>query len=212
MNIYESTRAMPYVYICIHKETKQFYYGYREYNTTLSLPSTTDFPLYRTSSKEVNPHFENYDWYIVAEFFNGDDAFEFEQNLISENWGNPLMLNKQYRKPNGTAAFKGQKGRLKGRKNPGVSLANKNRTPWNKGLTKEDPRVAKNVKNFIPNETRNKQFSNLMTEWHKTHDVSGKNNPMFGVKRKRLTCEHCDKNVDDANYSRWHGAKCKFAP
>lgn len=26
------------------------------------------------------------------------------------------------------------------------------------------------------------------------------------------TCEHCQKEVDSANYSRWHGSKCKHAP
>jgi hypothetical protein len=201
---------MPYVYLCTHKETGEFYYGYREHNVSLSLTSTEDFPSYRTSSKIVNPNFDQYDWYIVAEFFDGLDAFEFEQHLISENWGNPLMLNKQYRKPNGNAAFKGFKGNNKGRKNPSLSERNRTSVPWNKGLTKDDPRVAKNANS--PSQKRKDDFSKLMTEWHKTHDTSGENNPMFGVKRKRVVCEHCGKEIDDANYSRWHGAKCKLAP
>lgn len=210
MNIYNSTRAMPYVYLCVHKTTGEFYYGYREHNVSLSLPSTLDLPKYKTSSTTVGPKFDEYNWYIIAEFFDGLSAFEFEQDLICENWGNPLMLNKQYRKLNGKVAFKGEKGRLKGRSNPAISISNRNRIPWNKGLTKEDPRVAKNIS--PPSEERNKKFAEYMINWHKTHNTSGPNNPMFGVKRKTITCEHCSKEISDANYSRWHGAKCKSAP
>jgi hypothetical protein len=116
MIIYESTRAMAYVYLCTHKVTSKFYYGYREYNVTLNLPSTTDFPLYRTSSKVVGPNFDEYDWIIIAEFFTGLDAYDFEQELIYENWGNPLLLNKScfYDK----ARFKCGKGVRKPRRKP----------------------------------------------------------------------------------------------
>jgi hypothetical protein len=52
----------------------------------------------------------------------------------------------------------------------------------------------------------------------------GRDNPLFGRKRpdhsKKLlgrkhpvkqiiTCVHCNKNVDERNYGRWHGRKCK---
>jgi hypothetical protein len=206
-NIYSSTQAYPYVYVCTHKTTGQFYIGYREQNVKLGLPSTVDFPKYKTSSNLVKPHFSDYDWQIVAEFFLGDDAFEFEQKLIKEHWGNELLLNEQYRLPAGDKAFKTKKGHLKGKKNPALSLRNKNTVPWNKGLTKDDPRVAKYAK------PRSEEFkaarSAQITEWHKTHDVSGKNNSMFGVTRKRVVCEHCGKDTTDAAYGRAHGAKCK---
>lgn len=83
--------------MCVHKITGHFYIGYREANIKHNITSDIDLPLYRTSSKIVNPSFEQYDWKILAEFFDSQDAFVFEQNLIKENWNNPLLLNRQYR-------------------------------------------------------------------------------------------------------------------
>jgi len=107
MNIY-STRICPYVYVCTHKLTGHYYIGYRSAN---SIPSDLDLPKYKTSSLTVKPDFENYNWQIIAEFFNGDDAYDFEQQLISENWHDPLLLNKQHRyQCNGR--FKTKPGRI----------------------------------------------------------------------------------------------------
>lgn len=88
MNTY---KPLPYVYICTHVKTGQFYIGYREGN---KVPSSEDLPLYKTSSKLVNPMFDQYSWEIIAEFFQGTDAYDFEQLLIYENWENPLLINK----------------------------------------------------------------------------------------------------------------------
>lgn len=93
MNIYTSSRAMPYVYMCIHKETSQFYIGYRVKNVKLNKPSHIDFPEYKTSSKIVKPNFDNFTWVILAEFYNHDSAYDFEQSLINEYWCNPLLIN-----------------------------------------------------------------------------------------------------------------------
>lgn len=210
MNIYTSTQAMPYVYMCIHKESKQYYYGYRELNVSLKRTSDIDLPLYKTSSKNIKPKFDQFDWIILAEFFNADHAYEFEQELIREHWGDPQLLNEQYRTPTEKSKFKAKKGVNKGRKNPALSIRNKTTTPWNKGLTKEDPRVASYIRPLTVE--RRKQNSELKREWHKHNDISGVNNPMFGVKRKLLTCQHCGRQISDANHSRWHGDKCKLAP
>ena len=82
--------------MCIHKVTGHFYIGYREANVKLNVTSDVDLPLYRTSSQIVNPYFEQYDWKIMAEFLDPLYAFEFEQNIIKENWNNPLILNLYY--------------------------------------------------------------------------------------------------------------------
>jgi len=92
MTIYTSEKVMPYVYMCIHKQTGQFYIGSR-YTKTQRLPSHLDFPQYRTSSKRVKPIFDEFDWFIVAEFFDKAAAYETEQQLIYENWNNPNLLN-----------------------------------------------------------------------------------------------------------------------
>ena len=90
-NIYHSTEVRPYVYCCTHKVTNKFYIGYREANL---VPSTQDLPIYRTSSIIVNPDFDNYDWVILAEFKKGDDAYDFEQQLIYNSLKEELLINK----------------------------------------------------------------------------------------------------------------------
>ena len=87
-------KAHPYVYICTHRHTKQFYIGYREANV---LPASQDLPQYRTSNPFVRNNFEDFEWVIVAEFFEGLYAYDYEQNLIKEHFNNPLIINKQYR-------------------------------------------------------------------------------------------------------------------
>ena len=97
MTIYSSDKAVPYVYICTHKDTNQFYIGYRMVNVELNIPSHLDLPEYKTSSKKVRPDWDNYTWTILAEFFDPSHAYTFEQQLIFDNWDNPLLLNGQYR-------------------------------------------------------------------------------------------------------------------
>ena len=80
----------PYVYRLDNPITGEFYIGYRSANVE---PSNIDFPKYKTSAPEVKATFNQFEWHIVAEFFNSDDAYDFEQQLIHENWDNPLILN-----------------------------------------------------------------------------------------------------------------------
>ena len=108
MNIYSSTKALPYVYVCTHKITGYYYIGYRSANL---VPSDIDLPKYKTSSLIVRPDFGNYNWLILAEFFNGDDAYDFEQQLISETWNDPLLLNEQHRH-HCNGRFKSKLGRI----------------------------------------------------------------------------------------------------
>lgn len=84
---------LPYVYRLDNPITGEIYIGYREAN---KLPAYLDLPEYRTSSKEVKYRFEEFHWTIIAEFFLGKDAYDFEQLTIHENWDNPLLLNKQH--------------------------------------------------------------------------------------------------------------------
>ena len=93
--IYASEKVLPYVYICIHKVTKHYYIGSRT-SSQLKYPSNIDLPKYKTSSKIVKPIFEEFDWYIIAEFFEGNHAYEFEQEFIKKSWGDPLLLNRHY--------------------------------------------------------------------------------------------------------------------
>jgi len=92
MHIYSSTKVLPYVYICTHKNTRRFYIGAR-YAKNLKLPSHLDFPNYKTSSPRIKENFKDYSWYIVAEFYNSSDAYDFEQQLIHQEWDNSLLMN-----------------------------------------------------------------------------------------------------------------------
>lgn len=99
---------LPYVYKLTHRETGEFYIGYRAVNKVKS-----GFDLgfkYFSSSKRVKEiGFETFYVEIVAEFFDAKDAYQFEQELIKENFKDPLCLNKSFRK-NGKKYFSGFKG------------------------------------------------------------------------------------------------------
>ena len=99
MIIYQSNKVTPYVYLGVHKRSKKFYIGSR-LTTNRRYPSHQDIFQYKTSSKLVRPIFDEFDWTIVAEFFDPDSAFLFEQELIKEHWDDPLLLNQQYREGN----------------------------------------------------------------------------------------------------------------
>lgn len=93
MTIYTSEKVVPYVYMGIHRVTGEFYIGSRGNKATQKLPSHQDIYKYRTSSKRVKPIFDEFDWVIVAEFFGYNDAFAYEQDLISHHKHDPLLLN-----------------------------------------------------------------------------------------------------------------------
>jgi len=85
----------PYVYLGTHKTTGQFYIGVRYSNQRKNLSPEDDLgKVYYTTSKKVKPIFNEFNWTILAQFISKEDALEFEEFLISENWKNPLLLNK----------------------------------------------------------------------------------------------------------------------
>lgn len=98
---------LAYVYKLIHKITKEYYYGYRYANIKLQLNSSDDLgKVYFTSSEYINEsNFHEYTVEIIAEFFNPDYAYDHEQTLIRENWGDPLLLNRHH-ESNGSMRFK----------------------------------------------------------------------------------------------------------
>jgi len=205
MNIYHSTQVRPYVYFGIHKITGEIYIGYREANT---LSSDLDLFIYKTSSKIVRPNFDEYDWYIVAEFLVGIDAYDFEQQLISEYWSNPLLLNRQYRLPNGKKRFRSNnKGRKLGPQSPErraktseLLTAYKAANPaWNKGQTKKT------------NESLAQLAANLSASLKgKEPHNKGKSMSHKGRPQQQVTCPHCGKEGGVCVMKRHHFDRCKF--
>jgi len=89
MNIY------PYVYRIDHP-SGEFYIGYRGTN---KVPAEADFGIrYKTSTKLLSYPFEEYTRTILAEFYlptGATDAYDFEQALVYEHWGDPGLVNKR---------------------------------------------------------------------------------------------------------------------
>lgn len=93
------TRA--YVYKHINIETNEFYIGYRYSKVRFDNNPYIDLYHYICSSPTVKTKIlinrEKWISMIIQEFENPIDAYYLEQYLIKINWGNNLMLNKQYR-------------------------------------------------------------------------------------------------------------------
>jgi len=87
---------MPYVYLGIKPDTDEFYWGSRWANATKHkrTPECNFIHFYRTSAPEITAIFDSFDWFIFEEFVEPDDAYDFEQLCIFEDWDNPLILNK----------------------------------------------------------------------------------------------------------------------
>lgn len=201
-----------------HRLTKQFYIGYREKNT---VPSDQDLVKYRTSSKIVKPAFDQFDWIIVAEFFNGNDAYAFEQELINTYWGNPLLLNKHcHYNQTPFKSCKGKKGPMIGK------VAAKNAlTGESVGVVSlNDPRLASGE--IVNSKCGNKQSKQTVekrlanTDKNKLRSMLGKTgnaHPSYG---SILSAEHKSrisskvrgvkkpegfgKGVKNSNYGRRH--------
>jgi hypothetical protein len=94
-------KVYPYVYKVVNRITGEFYIGYREANRK---KAELDIISYKTSSTKVRPIFDQFECFIIAEFFtetSGSDAYWFEQELIKENINDILCLNQYYIENNG---------------------------------------------------------------------------------------------------------------
>jgi hypothetical protein len=89
------TKFSPYVYKGINQKTKEVYIGVRYAHTKhLRTPVDDLGHHYFTSSKSVKKIFDQFDWFILGQFATREDALEFEEQMIKEEWQNPLLLNK----------------------------------------------------------------------------------------------------------------------
>jgi hypothetical protein len=86
--------TLPYVYKLTDRETGHFYIGFRCSNKVCC---TEDLGVvYFSSSKYVKSNFSRFEVEIIAEFFDKDSAYAFEQSLIKSHFSNPLILNKHW--------------------------------------------------------------------------------------------------------------------
>lgn len=106
---------LPYVYKVVNRITGDYYIGMRSANKVVA---ELDLGIrYFTSSKKVKENFHLYDPYIIAYFVDWSSAFEFENALIKESWGDPHLINKHYQRDI-------SKFSMQGYKRPDVSLLN----------------------------------------------------------------------------------------
>ena len=211
MYTYKSTKAKPYVYLCTNLKTGHFYIGYREANVSQNRTSDIDFPLYKSSSKSVKDHFEDFEWIIVAEFETGKDAYSFEQQLIHEHWNDPLLLNEH-------CCHNEQQFR-------------RSAPPWNKGRKGLYIRTEKTKQKI--KEKRALQVMGTSPLKGKSYDeIHGESAEVIrkkiseqmlsaGIKRteefkenlrkpkEKVTCPHCGKVGGGGSMVQWHFDNCK---
>ena len=202
MTIYSSNKAAPYVYICTNKETNQFYIGYRMANVKLNTPSHLDLPEYKTSSTTVRSDWENYTWTIIAEFFDSGHAYSFEQQLIFDNWKNPLLLNGHYNLGENQFRVSGPSP-LKGKPSPkkGIPTGKKGIPSGRKGIPN-----GPNGKKGIPSGRKGIPSGRKGIPTGKKGNPSGKQqNPAPEVE-----CPHCGLVGRGGNMNRYHFDNCKI--
>lgn len=213
---------LPYVYKLIHRETGQFYFGYRSKNVYLGLRSIDDLGIkYFTSSKTIKKSFGEFEYSVLAELYTAEYAYDLEQELIREHWGNPLLLNRHYH-AEGKDRWRntGHSEETKKHLSKVRTGYKTNKPAWNAGKTKEtDISLRKMSNSLLGNIPWNKNISK-----DDPRRQTGERNSFFGRKhseetlirikekaqnRVRKECEYCGKIITPSNYSRWHGKNCK---
>jgi hypothetical protein len=225
--IYTSEKVLPYVYRLDNPITGEFYIGYRKAN---KVPSHLDLPKYKTSSKNIFSIFEEFSFIIIAEFFNGSDAYDYEQKLIYDNWNDPLILNencrhngKQFRLSHHTEETKNKISKTRtGMKfteshKINIGLSSKGRP----GYWKDKNLSPTHIKSLIDNHkgmtglTHTEETKNKISESHKglTHteetknkmsiSFTGEGNPNFGKTRSLESKQQSrESNIIMANLRR----------
>jgi hypothetical protein len=85
---------LAYVYRLTHKISKQYYIGYRYASIKLKIHPEDDLgATYFTSAEYIGIHnFNEYDTAIIFKTVDPDEAYDYENKLILENWEDPLLL------------------------------------------------------------------------------------------------------------------------
>lgn len=203
---------LPYVYRLDHPTTGEFYIGFRFANKA---PANRDLGIkYFTSSKFIKPRFEEFNYTIIQEFLDANEAYDLEQFLIYQELENPLILNRvcHYNKPRFLRTGKHtEKSKLKMRKPRSEETKHKMRKPKSnehkknmslaaKGLTKSD----EHKKNISISAT-----GRILSEETKRKMSNTRKGAIRGPMRI-VECPHCFISGGVANMKRWHFDNCKF--
>lgn len=230
MSIYSSEKVLPYVYKCVHRISGLTYIGSRT-TKRLKYPSHIDFPKYKTSSNEVHSNFGDYDWIIIAEFFDPKDAYDYEQELIFEFWkkSKELSLNRscfhgklRFMKTSLSEETKRKIGlKSKGRK---LSQESRDKISRAKLGSKYSEQARRNIseghKGILHTDEAKLKMSKSrkgkpISEDHKkavSKGVKKQVNNKFRRKQDIVTCPHCNKSGGELTMPRWHFKNCKLNP
>lgn len=187
----------PYVYICTNLNNGQYYIGYREAN---SLPAELDFPSYRTSNPHIKREFKSYAWTIIAEFLDGDAAYDFEQQLIFENWENPLLINK--------FCFYGKR-RFKSFSGPNVSESTRKKiSDRHRGVAKSQTHK-EHISTSLLGHQVSQSTKTKIQESRLQNPIPKEQLRESYAARGLETCPHCGKVGASMIMQRWHFARCR---
>jgi hypothetical protein len=117
-----------YVYMAFNIESDEFYFGFRCANKVK--PEDDIGVKYFSSAKYVSDIKDKFDWIILDEFKNADDAYFKEQQYIHKHWNNPKLLNRSVN-INAKQSFKVKKHSDSAKHK--MSVAKVGFVPWNKG-------------------------------------------------------------------------------
>lgn len=217
---------LSYVYRLDHPVTGEFYIGFRSQNVKKKIPSHLDLGIeYFTSSKFVKPRFNEFNFHIVAEFYDENDAYDFEQRLIYESWGMHGILNKRChygklrlkaikgikKSPEHCAKISaGLKGKIRSHEhNESIkaSILVRRATIGIKSGAVRGSVLAKDV------DGNTYKILNTDPRWI-SGELVGINSGRAGLfshintNAPKYDCEFCGKQFSKANYFMYHGEKC----
>lgn len=202
-----SIRVLPYVYRLTHKDNGQFYIGYRSAN---KLRSEIDIEIYQTSSDKIKLiGFDNFNWEILAEFYDGDHAYDFEQDLIRLNFDNPLCLNDNFVLNNNGVRFKTPKSLSKETKEKiskshiGKKVSDETRLKQSKAASKTRRSCSEETKIKLSRINMGHKVSQELIEKLR---IIGKNSKNVS---KVHICPYCGKEGKSMVMFRFHFDKCK---
>jgi len=232
-------KALPYVYWLTHRDTGEFYIGYREIN---EVPANEDLGVdYKSSSKLVESLvFDNFDQQIIAEFPTGEEAYIYEQRLIKEHFNDPMCLNRHYIDvDSGKSHFRHNNPHSEESKRK-MSEARLGKPSPRKGSTHTDSAKTKQRESHLGKEhsetTRNKMSDSrkgiAKTESHRQKISASNKGRIFSEEHKqklrvpltedhkqrlvnaqrlvtKLECPYCGKICKPGAAKRWHFDKCK---
>lgn len=180
-----------YVYKVVHKETGEFYFGFRcAFKTT---PENDLGVVYFTSSKRVKPRFSEFNFYILKKFTSKEEAYQYEYDLIKSEWENPLLLNQYARSKFTTANWKPSK-ELKQRWSivrKGEKHAGKNNGRYGKKIAVDQSFITEEWRKAASE--RQKGYSNGMSRW--TYVT-----PVGEFESISIASEKCNVNINTLIY------------